>query len=109
MTFSRTVRLEKSAPALLQRPALLARQPVEALAEDLDRAGRWRLEPGNRAQQHRLAGARTADDAEHFAAPDIEIEVLVHDMAAEGGLQPAHADGDVAAGSRGRHQMPSSM
>ena len=40
------------------------------------------------AQQHRLAGARAADDAEHLATPYLDVEVLVHHQRTEAGAQP---------------------
>ena len=35
------------------------------------------------AQQHRLAGARAADHAQHLAAIDVEIDMVVDDLVAE--------------------------
>ena len=53
------------------------------LAEHLDLALGGRLQPDDRAHQHRLAGARAANDADDLAAANVEIEVLVDDLLAE--------------------------
>ena len=42
-----------------------------------------RLQADDRAHQHRLAGARSADHAEDLAAADVEVETLVDDLVAE--------------------------
>ena len=44
------------------------------------------------AQKHGLAGARAADDAQHFAAINVEIEMVVDDLGTEAGDQAADAD-----------------
>ncbi len=41
------------------------------------------LQAEDRPQQHRLAGARTADDAEYFVLHHDHVEVVVHDLRAE--------------------------
>src|SRR5581483_9920337 len=66
----------------------------------LDAAGNRLVEPDDRAQQHRLARAGAADDAHHLAAPDIEIQMIVHDVIAEGVHQAAHLDHHVAPPAR---------
>src|SRR6056297_1145004 len=83
--------LEHDAPAGVERPAggPSARQHVHT--EHLDRPGRGLLKAGDGAQQHRLAGSRAADDAEDFAAVDVEIQVFMHDMGAELGSEPPNA------------------
>ena len=58
------------------------------LAEHLDLARVGRLQADDRAHQHRLAGARAADDAEDLAAADGEVEVLVDDLLAEALRRP---------------------
>ena len=45
---------------------------VEIDAEHFDRAGAFRQQPDDGAHQHRLAGARGTDEAEHFAAQHVE-------------------------------------
>ena len=54
------------------------------------------LQTDDRAHQHRLAGARTADHAEDLAPPDLEIEVFVHGLRAETVDQPLDNDRIVA-------------
>src|SRR5690606_30825579 len=44
------------------------------------------------AQQHRLAGTRAADHAEDLATADIQVEIVVHGLAAEAVHQSAHLD-----------------
>ena len=56
------------------------------------------VEPDDRAQQHRLAGARAADDAEHLAAVDVEIEIVVDDLTAEAVDEAADLDDRLAMG-----------
>jgi hypothetical protein len=64
--------LSRSRPSTTMLPGLLLVQ-----AED-------------RAQQHRLARARRADEAKDFAAINIEIEIVQHDMPAELHMDVAH-------------------
>src|SRR6202012_2122446 len=45
---------------------------------------------------HRLAGAGATDDAQHLAAHDVEIEMVVDDGPAEAVNETAHLDDDVA-------------
>ncbi len=49
-----------------------------------DRAGRHPLEAEDRADQRRLAAPRLADEGEHLAAPDVEVDAVdgVHEPAA---------------------------
>ena len=58
------------------------------------RAGLDLVEADDGAQQHRLAGARAADHAQHFAAIDVEIEMIVQELVAEAVDQAAHLDDD---------------
>lgn len=43
---------------------------------DMDRAGRGTDQPGDRAQQRRLAGAGRPDDGEHRARRDLDVDTL---------------------------------
>ena len=63
------------------QPASLRSRRI--LAQHGDAAGRRPVQADDRAQQHRLAGARAADHAEHLAAPHVEIELVVHHLLAE--------------------------
>jgi hypothetical protein len=54
------------------------------------------LQADDRAHQHRLAGARAADDAEDLAAPDVEVEPLVNDLVAEPVGEAADLDDGLA-------------
>ena len=76
--------LEQDAPAAADvlRFVLVAADHV--LAEHFDFAGLGRLQADDRAQQHRLAGARAADHAEDLAAADGQVEIVVDDLLAEG-------------------------
>ena len=49
-------------------------------------------EAENLVQQHRLAGPGAADDGEHLAAADLELELLVQHLRAEPGTEPLDAD-----------------
>ncbi len=85
--------LEHHAPA----PAQIARflfvgDRVERLAIDFDFARGRRLEADDRAHQHRLAGTRSADNAQDLARTDVEIQILVNHGIAELVLQAADAN-----------------
>ncbi len=67
----------------------------DIVAQDVDAARLRPVEADDGAQQHRLAAARAADDAQHLAAPDIEIEAVMHRLRAEPRHQPAHPDHDI--------------
>ena len=103
-TFSATVRVENSAPFWNSTPqrrrmflASSSSRPTIDLAEHVDLALVRRLQADDRAQQHRLAGARAADHAENLAAADVEVEVVVDDLLAEAVAQAAHRDDRLAA------------
>ena len=82
------------AEQLLFGPAMHA---AGVLAEDLDLAGAQRIEAEDGAQQYRLAGARAANQPDHLAAEDVEVEVVVHDMVAELGADAAQLEHDFPA------------
>ena len=63
---------------------------VDVAAEDLDMPALGPLEAEDGVEQHRLAGARAADDGEDLAAADLEVEAVMDDIVAEGAAQPAH-------------------
>jgi hypothetical protein len=46
----------------------------------------------NAAQQNRLAGTGTANDAQDLVAPDVEFKPVVHDLTAETVDQAANGD-----------------
>ena len=75
---------------------LARRQLVDIVAEDLDGSRLFVYEPQDRPGQHRLAGAGSADKAEHLAAIEVEIEPVHHQVVAEADLEAAHADDDFA-------------
>src|SRR6185437_1190504 len=78
------------------------RLALQIVAGDRDAARRRRDDAGQAAERGRLAGAVRADEAEHLAAGDVELE------AADGGEvavvlgQPANDDHADAAGRRRR-------
>src|SRR5262249_41690982 len=84
--------LEEHAPAGLQAPPRRLAQAGRVLAEHCDAPRRRLVESDDRAQQHRLAGARAADDAEHLARQDLEAEVVVYDLLPELGPQALDLD-----------------
>jgi hypothetical protein len=69
---------------------------VDVLAEHFDRPARLLHEAKDRAGQHRLALPRAADEAEDLAAHHIEVEPVHDHLLAEGDLEVAHADNDLA-------------
>ena len=95
--------LEHHAPAPLDAPALFIAKRLELFTKDFNRPRRRMLQADNRPQKDRFSGAGRPDHAQHFAALDVEIEVLVHGMRAETRLQIADADDRLGA------HMPSSM
>ena len=86
-TFWRTVSEENSAPCWNRMPQrrAIARVPagraVRAHGQELDAALPLRNQTDDGAQQHRLAAAGRADDAEDLAAPDVERQMIEHDAA----------------------------
>src|SRR3546814_21005643 len=76
--------LEHHAPAAAQVARFLGiGDGVEGAAIDLDLARGRRLQPDDRAHQHRLAGARTADHAQYLARAHVEVEMIVDHRVAE--------------------------
>lgn len=96
--------LEQYAETSFHLRAALGRQLQQVFAEHADAAGIWPAQADDAAQQHRLAGARSADHAENLAATDVQVETVVHGLAAEAVDQSAYLDQCVVA----RHQ-PISM
>ena len=88
--------LKQHAPALFDAAPLGRRKAVDVLAIDLDLPGPLGQQAEDRAGQHRLARPRAADEAEHLAAVDVEVEAVHHQPIAEADLKPAHADDDLA-------------
>ena len=79
--FCSTVSEENSAPSwnrMPQRCSISRRscgdERLDVLPEQPDLAGVGLDQPGDDAHQHRLALARTADDAEDLAAIDVEAQ-----------------------------------
>ena len=75
--------LEQDAPVPCHRVGVLRGRTVRIHGEELDAATALRNEPDDGAQQHRLAAAGRADDAEDFAARKVERQVIEHDLIAE--------------------------
>ncbi len=94
--------LEQHAPALADQQTFLVRQGVEVVPEHLDRPGPLVNEPENCPREDRLAGPRRADEAEHLAAVEVEIEPVHHEPVAEADLEPADADDHLPFGAGGR-------
>src|SRR6185503_15221444 len=65
--------------------------------EQLDLALPGVVQPDDGAQQHRLAGARAADQTHDLALEHIEIELVMHHLVAELGAHAAQLQHDVAA------------
>jgi len=71
---------------------LLFRQARQVLAEHPHLAFAGAAQADDAAQQHRLAAAGTAHHREDLALVQIQIEVLVHALAAKAVAQAAHFD-----------------
>jgi hypothetical protein len=72
--------------------ALLHRQEGGVVAAEQDAAAVRRVEPGDDAQQRRLARARGAEQAEQLARAHVEVEVVQHGGRVEGLRQALDAD-----------------
>src|SRR5277367_6391532 len=88
--------LKEYTPSLADLQMLARRQFVDVVAEHLDRSRLFVYQAKDRPGQHRLAGARSADEAQHFAAIEIEVEPIHHKMIAKAHLEPAHANDNLA-------------
>src|SRR5690606_13570322 len=96
--------LEQHTEAPLHLGTALGRQLQQILAEYRHTAGIRPPQADDAAQQHGFTGPRAADDAEDRAATNIQVEVLVHGLAAKAIDQSAYLYQRVVA----RHQ-PISM
>jgi hypothetical protein len=94
--------LEQHAPAPFNRAPRRGREPVEALAKDLDGAGALRHEPEDGAGQNRLAHPGGTDEAQNLAAVDVEVETVEDGALAETDLDPADPDHGFAVQLRGK-------
>src|SRR6056297_2207260 len=90
--------LEHHPPAGLQCLPRVVIRIQHIGSQHLDAACRRSLQPGDRAQENRFAGARPADHAKDLAALDIEIQVFVHDLRAELVANATQPDDDLALG-----------
>ncbi len=63
--------------------ALRRRQRGDVLAAQLDAPGGLRLQPGDDAQDGRLAAARGAEEADELALRDLQVDALQRDEVAE--------------------------
>src|SRR6478736_1518383 len=89
--------LEQDAPAALDIDAILRCQRLVVAAEQLDLPHVRLDQPGDDAEQHRLALAGAADNGEDLAAIDVEIEPVPNLIAAEALGESADADQDLSA------------
>ena len=90
--------LEQHAPAPLDRTPLVVVDGAEIGAEHFDAAVALGQQPDDGAHQHRLAGARAADEAEDLAFEHVERRVIEHGRFAEADDEIAHADHGGVAG-----------
>ena len=77
----------------------------DRLAERLDRSGLRPHETEDRADEHRLAGSRRADDGKDLPAMHIDVEVFQHGRAAESDGQSTHLDDRTGAVDRHQKSM----
>jgi hypothetical protein len=75
--------LEQHAHAHVHGHALLLARLVEVDTEHLHRARLLRRQSEHCAQQHRLSGARGADEAQYLAAIDLERKLVEHHLLPE--------------------------
>src|SRR5690348_15728918 len=92
--------LEQHAPARFERAPLGVVQPLCLLTQHPDAAGSGMIEADNGAKQHRLAGTRTADDAEHFAAAHVKVQAVMDHLLAEAIDQAADRNDRLARAAR---------
>jgi hypothetical protein len=92
--------LKEDAPPFPDHQPLLRAELVDIVAEDFDRSGALVQQSEDRPCQHGLAGARSADKAEHLAAIEVEVEPVHDELVAEAYFQAAHADDDLAPGGQ---------
>ena len=85
---------------VFELPPLAVTHPQDIAPEDLDLTPSRAVEADNRAQQDRFPGAGTADDAENFAAKDVEVESVMDGFGAEPVDEPMDADNTVGRMSR---------
>ena len=82
--------LEGDAVAGLDRAQLRRAHAGDVGAVDAHHPGLRALQPEDAPQQHRLARARAADDAEHLVPLDLHVEPVVNHLGAEAVDQPVH-------------------
>ncbi|CNK00792.1 Uncharacterised protein [Mycobacterium tuberculosis] len=68
----------------------MLRQARQVLAEHPNLAFAGPAQPDDAAQQHRLAAAGAADHCQDLAFVQIQVEILVHALAAKAIAQAAH-------------------
>jgi hypothetical protein len=84
--------LEQDSLARLQRAPRGIAEGGQVLAEHEDASAHRPHQSEDLVQQHRLAGARRADDAQDLALAHVELELLVYDLRPESGGQLPNAD-----------------
>src|ERR1700728_722716 len=94
--------LEGNAVASLQGMQLGGAHAADLAAVEQHAAGARQAQPQDGTQQHRLAGARAADDAEYLALVDLHVQPRVHHLFAEAVYHAAHLQ-------QRAHQTSSSM
>src|ERR1051325_9371761 len=75
--------LKQHAEMLLELALFSLAKVQNVAAEHLDLSGNRPLQADQRAQQYRFAGAGTADDAQHLAAPDLKVDAVMHGLRAK--------------------------
>ncbi len=82
--------LEGDPVVRLDQAQLRRRHLRDVLTLDADHAGLRALQSQNAPEQHRLARARAADDAEHLVFIDLHVQAVVHQLGAEAVDQSAN-------------------
>ncbi len=98
--------LEQHAELAHDAVAVAGAEADSFLAVDLDRPGVGLHQPDDVLDQHRLAGARPADHDQGFAAPQLQVDAVEHQLRPEALAQAA--DRDLGSGVRVSHTAKNS-
>src|SRR5690606_33887066 len=87
--------LKQDAPAPLLDAAFIRRQFLQINTDQFDAPGIRFFQPQYRAQTDGLARARSTDNADDFAAPNLQIEMVMDNVIIEGRAQTLHINNDI--------------
>ena len=84
--------LKQHSPAFFELSPLRVAHRPNIAPEDFNLAFGRAVEADNGPQQDRFPGTGTAHNPEHFAAPNLEVETVMHRLGAKPVDEPPHAD-----------------